>query len=533
MIMQVIARKCFAIFVIYLILFLGSLAFSGYGLAAESWNQDKFRISDAPWVDNQQFALYLSGGGNLSGDDSRDEVQPELSLYADQVHATKNQNAINTNPKFNYQYQTLACELNLSLPFLTSFSTNEYINDNSAVYSSGTPSWEREVSDKTQLTAVPQIDLIYYYGSGFINANFSAYGDESFEQDRTEQRNFFQGRWMPETITSENIENYNFQANQIFRVGWGRIFEGNHTFQALQILEELSEEGQLQHPASAEDIRVLSEIIMRARKADILDSRLKTKVALKNILDFLEKQGLILTPNADAFLTVDDIYRNISQDSRSFGFTANGRLGAVLSVSNAEQSKFSQNGSWVDYQKTETLPQQAFAGAEFRYESPLSRQWQVGTAACLDYTFMRFGFSDMNDMPYSIMGTGSAYADYYFNTRWKIGATLQADLKWDTDIQQEIMEVNNQPLLMDYQREYGKIDISLNAQNQLTPDLYLTASVGGFIEDQKYKELWLSGEYHPLSSQPTLEQINLANQTEPQPFEINWYFTLSINYRLM
>jgi hypothetical protein len=505
----------------------------GFRTGIDAWNQDEFKISDAPWVDNQQFSLYLSGGGNVNAHDAQTEEMPALHQYDTVMHTTNNQSDVNAKPDFNYQYQTLLCELNLVFPISIDFSTQEYLDDESAFYSSGTPYWRRDVSEETQLGASPQIDLTYYFGKYFIDSDFSATGSESYNQEKTQRRDFSRGAWQPEVVTSEVSENYQFQATQVFRAGRGRIFEGNHTFQALQLLEELSEEGQLQRPASAEDIRDLSEIIMRARRADILDSRLKIKLALKNVLDFLEKRGLILPGNTEALLTVDDIYRNVSQDQRPFGMTVNSRLGAGISVKNTEQSNFDQNGSWVEYQKDETVPQQAFAGVEFRYEVPLSRQWQLGTSASLDYAFFRYGFSDMSDTPYQIMAIGNAYADYYFNTRWKIGASAKVNLKYDTELQQDDIQVNNQPLLLHYQREYERIDFSVNAQNQLTPDFYLTVALGGKYENQTDKELYLTGEYHPATSAPTLDQINAANQTAPTALNVNWYVRLSLNYRLM
>jgi hypothetical protein len=501
--------------------------------ASESWNPDQFRVIDAPWVDNQQFSLYLSGGGNFNMHDDQHGNQPVLNTYDDRVHTTENQSNINVYPNFNYQYQTLAWELGVKLPFSVSFSLNESIDDRSPVYSFGTPSWQREIAENTQLGADPQIALTYYYESWFINPVFSANGDESFNHAKIQKRNFSNGSWQPEVVTFVVTENYSFQANQVFRMGWGRIYEGNHAFQALQLLEELSEEGQLQHSACAGDIRDLSGIIMHARRADIKDTRLKIKAALKNILLFLEKRGLVLPGNTDAFLTVDDVYRNITEDNRPFGFSVNSRLGAGLFVKNHEQNTLDQNGAWTDYRKDESVPQQAFAGAEFRYEVPLSRQWQVGTSANLDCTFISFGFSDMRYTPYQIIAEGNVYADYYFNTRWKIGASAKVDFQCDTEPKQDAIEVNDQSVLLHFQREYAKIDASIHAQNQLAPDFYLTASLGGFFENQRYKELFLTGEYHPAAYQPTLEEINTANQTAPKIFEMNWYFTVSINYRLM
>ncbi len=141
-------------------------------------------------------------------------------------------------------------------------------------------------------------------------------------------------------------------------VVFGRIYDGQYSAKAMEIIDEIRKAGLLKKELSKKQYIKLSQIILERKEVLHYDSRIKKMEALKEIITYLKKIGAINTDQILALLIIEDIYSydysyNTIPRQSGFEIYANLELNNRNSDTDRENKLFQEifNGELSKYEK--------------------------------------------------------------------------------------------------------------------------------------------------------------------------------------
>lgn len=132
-------------------------------------------------------------------------------------------------------------------------------------------------------------------------------------------------------IESGDSENKyrDYEINIYPGISYGRIYDGHYAAKAMEIIDEIRDQGLLNRELNTEEFRELSQIVMNRKASYHYDSRIKKIEALNAIIDYLTEIGAVSPDSYSAAFILQDLYSYglIGRESdRKFGFKTYTRL---------------------------------------------------------------------------------------------------------------------------------------------------------------------------------------------------------------
>ena len=225
-----------------------------------------------------------------------------------------------------YQYirpqREIFCTLLARYNYTQTWEDNDYDNTQSDPYPYQIR--EREYNSKnTQPLISAETTLNEYLRNNF---GVSVIGSYDADYDRNNLR-YLNKEWR---TYDDHSYQYNLEKNQYdentvstalaIRGFHGRIYDGRYAAKAMEIIDQLENDGMLKRSLSDREFNDFSQIVMRHMASYHFDNRIKTIEALTDIYNFLESVGALNEEKQSAFPVIQDIYRNTPLNiSRNFG----------------------------------------------------------------------------------------------------------------------------------------------------------------------------------------------------------------------
>ncbi|MFP4546912.1 MAG: hypothetical protein ACLFQM_02185 [Fidelibacterota bacterium] len=204
---------------------------------------------------------------------------------------------------------------------------------------------DEESSDFERDTKIQSYRVIGdFYHTKYLDDKIGIIGDISTFLNYDKMRQETQNEVNPVHYFTENTQSYpHFSLSFQPGVSYGRIYNGQYSAKAMEILEELRKAGELNRELTKNEYIEFSQIVLEEMAEYHYDNRIKKIEALERILGFLQGRGVITDTKVNPVLITEDIYSyNLMGDfiERQFGYRFYGKVLATYSKADGEGTQF-------------------------------------------------------------------------------------------------------------------------------------------------------------------------------------------------
>jgi len=488
------------------------------------------RFEDLEWRVNGAFRLK---GDNNENTSNRNRTYPYNDDYLVNMDRDYDQFIFALGSDLNYDYVTIPHFLiiNTSLDANINFSSN-HIN-NSEHYSNF---WDQEKSDKSSRIYDFRInnktEAGHYLNNDFFISAIANFNYTYSEVGKDNREQFVEHKYYYEPYTTVNqsrsdvdqrSDSRNIFIDGELSTGWGRVYEGSYASTALYIIEELKKDGLLVKNPTQRNLLNLTEIIYQYRQKHAIDKRIHKIESLKNIIEFLEKENLIVGTGANDYLLIQDVWDYFPRYNRKFGSKIRLGVGFDYNYNNYHYSSTSDSHSF-EYRYNDNNPQlkdtlyirtwtdYKYASRKFDYSGtylalnaeynvPLNHQWQLKFLTSNKYYLK----AERDNENYN------SFIDTYSSYPWLVTDNIDYNDYYQLQLVSDIDYIINSRTSMNFLGVYSYYNRDLDG---------ISRSVSDFFENsntQKIKESGWSLSFNVNMkyriSIPTTFNVNLSYVT--------------------
>lgn len=193
-------------------------------------------------------------------------------------------------------------------------------------------------------------------------------------------------------------------------LGWGRYHEGRFAASALNIINELNQDGIIIRGANYAEMYNLTEKVRYYRLQYRPDERLHKIAALQELIGFLVDRGILNNPGPYGYLLIQDVWDFFPNEARFFGWRLRAGFGLnyIHTSTQTTDEHISEDGIYTHkYQYSMEKSHQPYLTINGQYSNPLSLRWHLDVKS--EYRYYLNAFSTRESMSVSYSPSGSRY----------------------------------------------------------------------------------------------------------------------------